>query len=259
MNFLGVSLFAGIIGTGLGGLITVIFGKRTDKMISNILSMAGGVMTSIVFFELIPEAQLHSNTAFIILGLSIGVVMVLLLNSFIDKTSNAEHKVSQAHGSYEEFYHEGGMLTKPNPMMKSGILMFSVIGLHHLPEGLVIGVAYNHDATLSYTLALMIAIHNIPEGMALSAPLISGGMKKWKAIPVTLLAGIPSLIGALVGVAIGGISNVAIALSFSIAGGAMLYVVFGEILPQSMNMRKDRIPTIVLMVGIVIGYLLTRI
>ncbi|MCL2133796.1 MAG: hypothetical protein FWH39_05590, partial [Bacteroidales bacterium] len=57
----------------------------------------------------------------------------------------------------------------------------------------------------------------------------------------------------------GTISNTALALSFSIAGGAMLYVVYCEILPQSTIMNKDRVPMIFLLVGIILGLILTRI
>ena len=254
-----MTILAGILGTGFGGLITALFGTRTDKMISNFLSFAGGVMTSIVFFELIPEAEHFSNPTTIIAGLFIGVLMVLFLNSTIDRVSKPGYKTSKPHDSYVEFYHEGSMLTHKETMMKSGILMFFVIALHTIPEGLAIGAAGNHDMTLAFTLVLMIGIHNIPEGMAIAAPLISGGLKKWKSVAATMLAGTPTVFGAIVGVLVGSISEIAIALSFSIAGGAMLYAVFGEILPQSMNIRKDRVPTIILLIGIVFGYLLTKI
>jgi ZIP family zinc transporter len=112
---------------------------------------------------------------------------------------------------------------------------------------------------LGGTLALMIGLHNIPEGMAISAPLISGGLNKWRAALLTVLAGTPTVLGAIIGILIGGISNTALSLSFSIAGGAMLYAVFGEILPQSMSISKNRIPAIVLLIGIVVGLLLTKI
>jgi len=259
MNIIYISILVGIIGTGIGGVITAIFGTRTDKMISLFLSFAGGVMTSIVFFELIPEAEKLSNTAIIILGLFIGVAMVLLLNNFIDKASNSGHKTTEPHETLEEYYHEREMISHTKNMLKSGKLMFFVIGLHNVPEGLAIGTAWNHNVDLSLTLAIMIGVHNIPEGMAISAPLISGGVNKWKVVFLTLLAGIPTVLGAVIGSLIGGISDIAVAISFSMAGGAMLYVVFGEILPQSMNIRKDRIPTIVLLIGIVFGHLLSKI
>jgi ZIP family zinc transporter len=259
MHIIVMSVLAGMFGTGLGGLLTAVLGTRTDRMISIFLSFAGGVMTSIVFFELIPEAEQYSNTAIMLIGLFIGVVMVLLLNNVIDKVSNANHKTSKIHKTFKEFYHEEKMISHKKNMLRSGILMFFVIGLHSFPEGLAIGAAGNYNIDLGITLAIMIGVHNIPEGMAISAPLISGGLNKWKSVLLTLLAGIPTVLGTLIGVLVGSISDTAFALSLSIAGGAMLYVVFGEILPQSMNIRKDRIPTIVLLIGIVFGFLLTKI
>lgn len=259
MNIIAMSTLAGVIGTGFGGLFTAAFGSRTDKMISIFLSFAGGVMTSIVFFELIPEALLHSATPVIIFGLAIGVTMVLMLNNFLDKISDDNYEKTKLHETFKDFYHETDIIASKNSMMRSGVLMFFVIGLHNIPEGLAIGAAGNYDTSLGFTLALMIGLHNIPEGMAISAPLISGGLSKGKSILLTGLAGVPTVLGAFVGVLMGGISNFAFALAFSVAGGAMLYAVFGEILPQSVVMSKTRIPTIVLLIGVVFGLALTKL
>jgi len=228
-------------------------------MIGAFLSFAGGVMTSIVFFELIPEAEQLSNTAITVVGLLIGVIVVLFLNYMLDKISDARHNKAVLHETYEDFYHESEIIKSKNNMLRSGMFMFLAIGLHSLPEGLALGAAGSHDVSLGFTLAIIIGIHNVPEGMAIAAPLISGGVNKGKTVILTLLAGVPTVIGAIIGVLFGGISDVAVALSFSIAGGAMLYVVFGEILPQSMVMSKNRVPTISSLIGIVFGYVLTKI
>jgi len=45
----------------------------------------------------------------------------------------------------------------------------------------------------------------------------------------------------------------------SAAGGAMLYIVFGEIFPQSIIMTKNRTASIVTLFGLIVGLLLTRI
>jgi ZIP family zinc transporter len=259
LNIIVISILAGIVGTGCGGLLTVILGSRTDKMTSISLSFASGVMTSIVFFALIPEANQYASTIVIIIGLITGIVMVLLCNQIIDKISSVSHKTSKPHETFEEFFHESAMIKHAQSMFRSGILMLFVISLHNIPEGVTIGSAGSHNRTLGFTLALIIGIHNIPEGIAISAPLISGGLNKWNAVLLTVTAGAPTVLGALIGILIGGISDIALALSFSIAGGAMLYAVFGEILPQSMKMSKDRMPTIVLLVGIIVGLLLTKI
>ena len=121
------------------------------------------------------------------------------------------------------------------------------------------GAAGYHDAALAFTLALMIGLHNIPEGMAISAPLISGGLSKIKTLLLVMITGATTVIGAVAGLLIGGISDLTLALSFAVAGGAMLYVVFGEILPQSIVTNKDRIPAVFALVGIIVGLLFTQI
>jgi len=257
MNILFLSFLAGVVGMGLGGIITAIFGTRTDKMISIFLSLAGGVMISIVFLELIPESIKYSNIIASLIGLVAGALMVMLLNNVVDKITRT--RKTKLHDSYAEFFHTSEVIDKKSSMLRSGIIMLFAIALHNVPEGLAMGAAGHHDAALGLTLALMIGLHNIPEGMAISAPLISGGLSKLKTIILVMLTGATTLIGAVGGVLIGGISDLALAMSFSIAGGAMLYVVFGEILPQSIVTSKDRVPAIFAMVGIIMGILFTQI
>ena len=259
MDIIFLSIFAGIGGTGLGGLLTAIFGSRTDKVTSIFLAFAGGIMTSIVFFELIPEALLHANMFITIIGLLAGIVLVLVLNNFIDKISGLGYTKSKLHENYKDYFHENELIINKKNILRSGIMMFFVIGLHNIPEGLAIGTAGGHNITMGTTFALIIAVHNIPEGMAISAPLLSGGVKKLKTIILTMLAGVPTILGAYFGILFGTISDTALSLSFSIAGGAMLCVVYCEILPQSTIMNKDRIPMIFLLVGIILGLILTAI
>ena len=259
MNIIIMSIFAGVVGMGLGGIITAIFGSRTEKMISIFLSLASGVMLSIVFIELIPEAIEYSNAGIAIIGLIIGVLMVMILNNIMDKVSKTNKSESKLHESYAEFFHSSEVISSKKSLIRSGMVMLFAIALHNIPEGLAMGAAGYHDAALGLTLAIMIGLHNIPEGMAISAPLISGGLSKLKTVLLVTLTGATTLIGTIAGLIIGGISDIALALSFSIAGGAMLYVVFGEILPQSIVTNKDRLPAVFALVGIIVGLLITQI
>jgi len=259
MKIIILSVLAGVAGTGLGGLLTALLGNKSDKLTGISLAFAGGVMTSISFFELIPEAEFHSNLTITIAGMAAGAVLVLLLNFFLDKVTHTGEKPPKLHENYQEFYHESDLLARKSGMLRSGLLMLFAIAIHDIPEGLVIGAAGRHDIHFAAMLALMIAIHNIPEGMAIAAPLIAGGMNRWKAFLITVVEGIPSVLGAVVGVLVGGISSTALALSLAIAAGAMLYVVFGEMLPQSVVMSRSRVPTVVLLGGIVVGLLLTKL
>ena len=259
MNIIIMSLLAGVVGMGLGGVITAIFGTRTDKMISIFLSLAAGVMASIVFIELIPEAIEYSNIWVAIIGLALGALMVMVLNNIMDKISRTGKGESKLHDSYAEFFHSEGMLRDKKNLLRSGMIMLFAIALHNIPEGLAMGAAGYHDAALGLTLAIMIGLHNIPEGMAISAPLISGGFSRPKTLALVMVTGSTTVIGAVAGVLIGGISDLALALSFSVAGGAMLYVVFGEILPQSIVTNRDRIPAVFALVGVIVGLVFTQI
>jgi ZIP family zinc transporter len=252
-----MSLFAGVVGMGLGGMLTAIVGSRTDRMISVFLSFAGGVMMSIVFFELIPEAIAFSNIGVAIAGLIFGAIMVMALNNIMDKISKTSK--FKLHENYAEYFHSSDIIGHKKSLLRSGLIMLFVIALHNIPEGLAMGAAGYHDSALGLTLAIMIGLHNIPEGMAISAPLISGGFLKSRTIILVSLTGATTVIGAVTGVIIGGISDMSLALSFSMAGGAMLYVVQGEILPQSIVTNKDRVPTVFVFIGIIVGLLFTQI
>ncbi len=56
----------------------------------------------------------------------------------------------------------------------------------------------------------------------------------------TALSGLPTVIGAVIGFAIGGINEIGLSVSLALASGAMLYVVFGELLPESILMWNLR-------------------
>ena len=105
-------------------------------------------------------------------------------------------------------------------------------------------------------LAILIGLHNIPEGMAVSVPLISGGMGKSKAVLLTALSGAPTIIGAVLGFWLGDIGMLGLALSLGFASGAMLYVVFGEILPQAILMYHSKLPAFSAIAGILVGLLI---
>jgi len=258
MYILFLSIIAGVAGMGIGGLLTALFGSKSDKLIGIFLSFSGGVMISIAFVELIPEAVQLSSIAIMVVGLFIGAALVFALHYLMDNISHTGGK-SKVHDSFAEYFHSGDIISKKSNMLRSGMIMIFAISLHNIPEGLAMGAAGNYDAALGLTLAIIIGLHNIPEGMAVSAPLILGGLSKLKAVVITLLAGATTVLGAAVGILIGSISETAVALSFGAAAGAMLYVVLGEILPQSIVMSKDRIPTIFAFLGMVVGMLFSEI
>ena len=254
------SAVAGVFGMGLGGFIsTLLLRRMSENMICWMLSFAGGIMTSIVCFGLMPEAVAISGVPVSISGLVFGILIIMGLNRIVDVITEAKNGSLKIHSTYEELYHEGMILKDPAKMIRSGVIMLLAIGLHNIPEGIAIGAGGSYDMHLGILLMLMILLHNIPEGMAIAAPLLAGGIHKNKVVLWTALSGTPTLLGGVIGAMIGNISDSAVAISLSAAGGAMLYVVFGEIIPQSVVMTKNRIASLVTLFGVIVGLIITQI
>ena len=260
---------AGVAGTGLGGLIGALLQKDSNRTVSLLLSFAGGVMLSVVCFDLISEAiETGVGVLTVSAAVAIGVLVIYLLNDIIDNHANQEgphvdENHPKTHDDLDELIHSDHYKQhKANKANKlslfvAGLVMASAIALHNLPEGMTIGASYaSNDAVMgssALVLAVLIGLHNIPEGMAVSVPLISGGMSKPRAVLLTALSGAPTILGALLGFAIGEIGLLGLALSLGFASGAMLYVVFGEILPQAIIMYRSKLPAFSAILGMLAG------
>ena len=275
-----ITAIAGIGGTGLGGLIGSILRRDSTKVVSLLLSFAGGVMMAVVCFDLIPEAFHPEGSSgelpllLVLAGTVLGYCLIYMLNWLIDRSTNPEVKhIDSKHphtaDDLDELIHADHYIAhakrgKNSELFIAGVVMAFAIALHNMPEGMVIGASFAGDAGdlvggAGFLVAVVIGLHNIPEGMSVSVPLISGGMSKWKAIGITALSGAPTVLGAIIGYSLGLISPVWLSLSLSFAGGAMLYVVFGELLPEAFLMWKSKLPGAFCLIGTLVGLILVKV
>lgn len=274
-----ITAIAGVGGTGLGGAVACLFRKDSSRTVSLLLSFAAGVMTAVVCFDLLTEA-LHTgvgeNVWTVTAGVTLGFVVIAVLNWLIDKVTNHEiEHIDENHprtaDSLEELTHANHLKEhregrQPRSgLFLAGVVMAAAIALHNIPEGMVLGTSFADNAgsllldRSAMMLALVIGLHNIPEGMAVAVPLISGGMPRWRSVLVTALSGAPTVLGALIGFAVGSVGPLALILSLSFASGAMLYVVFGELLPESILMWKSKLPAAVVVLGMLTGLIIVYV
>lgn len=204
-----IGFLAGIIGTGMGGVISIIFKKNVDKYLSFFMGISGGIMLAVVVFDLMKESMAQVGIMYTLIFVLVGVFLTMFIQSKLNISTD----------------------------LKSGYLVFISILLHNLPEGLAIGSSFMFQENLGITLAIVIGIHNIPEGLAMALSLVGTKMKISKIIMFTMIAGIPMGVGSFLGGCFGGVFDSLIGVFISIAAGTMIYVVLEEIFPKSTSLH----------------------
>ncbi len=242
-----IGLFFGTFGTTIGGIIGVSFKNTSNKFLSFILSFASGLMLAIVCFDLIPESMEITNISNTVIGVILGVVCMIGCDILVQKKFNSVGNDALVVPKYN------------NNLLKTGIIVSIGLALHNFPEGLAIGSSFEASIKLGYSLALAICLHDIPEGISMGVPMKNGGMKKSKVIFYVIMSGVTTGIGAFFGALVGSISEVIIAMCLAFAGGAMLYIVSGELIPESNNLYKGRLPTLGNVIGFIIGMFATML
>lgn len=238
-----LGLFFGTFGTTIGGIIGVTFKNPSNKFLSFILQFAAGLMLAIICFDLIPEALEVSNLSSTFIGIFIGVAAMIVCDNLVKKIYNKKGKSKST----------------TNSLLKTGIIVGIGLAIHNFPEGLAIGSGFESSIKLGFSLALAIALHDIPEGISMSVPMKNGGMSKFKAVILTLLSGVTTGIGAFFGAIVGGISESIIGICLSFAAGAMLYIVSGELIPESNKIYKGRMGSVGNILGLIVGILATQL
>ena len=145
---------AGVVGTGLGGLVGALLQKNSNRIVSLLLSFAGGVMLSVVCFDLVVEAiETQVGILTVIGAIALGVAVTFLLNHWIDnKTSKELPHIDENHpktaDDLDELIHSDHLEHHYNrkdstlSLFVAGIVMACAIALHNVPEGMTIGASY---------------------------------------------------------------------------------------------------------------------
>ncbi|SCG81842.1 zinc transporter, ZIP family [Proteiniborus sp. DW1] len=230
-----IGTLVGTIGTGLGGLISLFIVKPSSKFLGVLFGITSGLMLSVVAFDLLPEAYNIAGLGTEILGILLGVIVVVFIEKFFPDNKNKKPSSSKSH------------------FFRTGALIGIAIAIHNFPEGLAIGSGYMYTSKMGITMAIIIALHDLPEGLAMAAPLRLSGSSTVKVIFLTVMAGIPTGIGAFIGAVLGSVSNFLIGLCLAFAGGTMLYITCGEMIPDAKSLHSGRASSLGIVVGFIIG------
>lgn len=240
-----ISSVAGL-STMLGALIIFLTKSKSEKIVSCSLGFAAGVMISVSYADLLPQAQRafaingddKSGIIFSVLYMSVGLFLALLIDYFVPHEEFDENRNDKPHQN----------------LYRVGFVSMVAMMLHNFPEGIATFMAGYKDPTLGLSIGLAIAFHNIPEGISVAMPIYFATEDKRTALKYTFISGIAEPIGAIMTFALlrPFINEYFLGAIFAVVAGIMIYISFEELIPTSRQYGYSRMALLSSFAGILI-------
>lgn len=240
------SLIAGSA-TGLGALPAFALRALDPRTEDTLLSFAGGIMLAATAFSLLLPGldAATARTGSPLAGATVVAAGMLL----------GAAALWAVHGVLpHEHFIKGAENVGDRTVGRLWLVIFA-IGLHNFPEGLAVGVGVGGDRSIGGTageaITLGIAIQNMPEGLVVALALLRLGYGRLAAVSVALLTGLVEPVGGLFGALAVAFAEALLPWGLSFAAGAMLFVISGEIVPETHRRGFETSATFGLMIGFV--------
>ncbi len=249
MHLIYWSTLTGVISclaTGLGA-IPVHFVHGHSKLLRSFSSaFAAGMMISASVFSLAQEGiKLQTKIPLapyeVILGLLLGALFFWWTEKFV-----AAHHL------------EDNALAKG--FSKKGVLLFIAMFIHSIPEGIAIGVGFaTGNFHFGLIMAIAIGVHNIPEGIAVSLPLKKDGVSTLRCAWASILTSLPQPLLAAPAALLAWFFEPFLPIGLGFAGGAMIYLVVAEMLPEAIEEGGKVLASWGVMIGLCAMLLITNL
>jgi zinc transporter, ZIP family len=194
----------------------------------------GGLLTGLFIFDLLPDAFNHFSIIGILTGISLGILIMILLEFYLHNHTKLRHK------HQESFY----------------LLMIALL-IHSLPTGISFGMTLHSHHIFNYGLFAAFILHHILEGMIImtSIPTIKERNRLFTSFCfiLSIFIGLTIFIG--LNVRIDSIKWETVMLGMTL--GTLGYVTFYEMLwKKSKTLPKGKVAFVVLLGIVGIHYFL---
>jgi ZIP family zinc transporter len=204
------------LATGLGAVPVFLLGTRAELLRPALHGLAAGIMGVASVVGLLMPALARGSAAVSAVGMGIGVGLVL----------------GARRGLRSRDVHVGRLRGSG---VRRAVLVFGVLLVHSIPEGLAIGTAFaSGEASLGLLVLIAITVQNIPEGTATAIPMEAAGFGRAQQFWAAVLTSSPQPVAAVVAYLLVNQIQSLLPFSFAFAAGAMLTVVVAECLPQAL-------------------------
>ena len=211
--------------TALGAALVFCFKNHISHRANRLcFGFSGGVMSAAAVFSLLLPAAEQTRAAggfpaaVTALGFSLGAGLMLLMDAWLSRMESIGE----------------------DDALRKRTLLISAVTLHNIPEGMAVGLAFalaaEGDAAMlagACALALGIGVQNIPEGAAIALPLRQSGMSRRRSFFFGALSGAVEPAAGLLAALLMALAVQAMPMLMCVSAGAMMWVVFAEMLPQA--------------------------
>ncbi|MCW2922330.1 MAG: putative divalent heavy-metal cations transporter [Thermoleophilia bacterium] len=222
------------LATGLGALPLLFLRDASPRVLGTSTAAAGGLMLAATQLLLVEGVDISwQRTAW---GVAGGIGAIWVIARFIHAGDGDEAA-------------DFGKLRGANA--RTAFLIIAVMTAHSAAEGIGVGVSFGGGEDLGILVALAIAIHNIPEGLAISLALVPHGSSVRSAAGWSIFSSLPQPLLAIPAFLFVEAFRGVLPVGLGVAGGAMLWMVVFELLPEATG--RARWPFVAS--GLVVGYL----
>jgi ZIP family zinc transporter len=220
------------LATGLGAIPFFLVDDVSDRWNVVLWGLASGIMVAASVFGLVGEGLAEGTVWELVPGLVVGVLLVLGAHRVLDNAEVDPQEYEQAD-------------------FKKLVLILGILTVHSFPEGVAIGVSFADlnlgvgPNLLGFTVPILavfmtiaISIHNVPEGTAISIPLKSMGVSKWKMVWWSVFSSLPQPIGAVAAFYFVREAREFLPFGFGFAAGAMIFLVLTEFIPEALELGE---------------------
>jgi len=213
------------LATGLGALPLRFVKSGGPQMLGAANAVAVGVMLA-ASVGLASEGA-RMDVPRLVVGALIGVAFIVAVERILDH----EHATSLGALRGED--------------ARKALLIMVVMTVHSVAEGVGVGSAFAGDAALGLVIGIAIAVHNIPEGLAISLVLVPRGASIRAAAGWSIVSSLPQPLLAVPAFIFVEQFRSVLPIGLGFAAGAMVWMVFGELLPEALAHASLRVVSLV--------------
>ena len=226
-----------------GILLLAMRAKKLERIVFILVSFAIGALFGNTFFILIPESfALIEDTRLIGILIVLGLVVMFIF----------EKMIHWHHCHHVSHKHETAPL---------GYISLVTDSLHNFTDGVLIAAAWMASPSVGIATTVAVILHEIPQEISDFGVLLHAGFSKKKALFLNFIAACAAILGAVITILLGTLTEQLIIYILPFAAGGFIYLAGSDLIPElhkESKVKKSWIQLSAILVGLLLMFLISQ-